>query len=42
MTPEDDGQLRITAKDMAVGAGAAAYVVALVWCLYFLMSGVLF
>jgi hypothetical protein len=38
----DDDQLRVTVKDLAVGAGISAYLITLVWCLYFLASGVLF
>lgn len=42
MTSTDDDQLRVTAKDFAVGAAMSAYVITLLWSLYFLLDGVLF
>jgi hypothetical protein len=38
----DDDQLRLTVKDLAIGAGVSAYMITLLWCLYYLASGVLF
>jgi hypothetical protein len=38
----DDDQLRLTVKDLAIGAGMSAYMITLLWSLYYLASGVLF